>query len=97
MTLHSPAYRVVQLKYKTPCWIWQRCISKKGYGMIKLNGSAVLAHRVYYERFKGPIPEDLTIDHLCFNADCVNPDHLEAVTFKENRQRVPHSGTKHSG
>ena len=33
---------------------------------------------------KGPIPEGLVIDHLCHNHACVNPDHLRAVTHKQN-------------
>lgn len=40
-----------------------------------------------YELLVGPIPEGLTIDHLCRNTMCVNPDHLEPVTHRENLMR----------
>lgn len=44
-------------------------------------------HRTSYEVFRGPIPVGLVIDHLCRNRLCCNPDHLEAVTFRENIRR----------
>lgn len=47
----------------------------------------MLAHRIAYELYKGKIPDGLTVDHLCFNRLCQNPQHLEAVTFEENARR----------
>jgi len=40
-----------------------------------------------YVMAKGPIPDGLTLDHLCRVRHCVNPDHLEPVTQTENRRR----------
>lgn len=42
------------------------------------------AHRAAYIEFREPIPDGLTIDHLCRNTGCVNPSHMEAVTAKIN-------------
>jgi hypothetical protein len=73
------------------CWVWQLSQQSTGYGKITLSGPngkrRVAAHRVFFERAKGPIPEGLQLDHLCRNRLCVNPDHLEPVTQMENFRR----------
>lgn len=66
------------------CWIWEGTKSRAGYGRFNFRGVTRIAHRVGYELFKGIIPPSLTIDHLCRTHPCVNPNHLEAVTQKEN-------------
>ena len=65
------------------CWIWKGYIQKNGYAKI----GSKYAHRVFYENKNGKIPVGLVLDHLCRVHSCVNPDHLEAVTQKENVMR----------
>ena len=65
------------------CWVWARSLDKEGYG----RWAGKSAHRFFYEKFVGPIPDGLEIDHLCNNPSCVNPEHLEPVTHQENMRR----------
>lgn len=65
------------------CWEWTAGKDPRGYGRT---GNA-LAHRLVYQALVGPIPDGLTLDHLCRNTGCVNPDHLEPVTQAENNRR----------
>ena len=72
------------------CWLWEGTLSLSGYGRLWIGGTRGRrhqAHRLTYEMHKGPIPEGLEIDHLCRVPACVNPDHLEAVTHRENQRR----------
>ena len=69
------------------CWIWTRTKDKDGYGYFMKNYKNIKAHRFYYAMYKGPIPQGYVIDHLCRTPSCVNPDHLEAVTHRENTMR----------
>jgi hypothetical protein len=71
------------------CWLWTGRLEKLGYARVRVDGEQTYAHRYSYEVHHGPIPEGLTIDHLCRIRHCVNPDHLEAVTLVENLRRSP--------
>lgn len=67
------------------CWLWTGSLNNRGYGQVAgPDGRLLLAHRAVYELFVGPIPEGLTIDHLCRVRACCNPAHLEPVTHAEN-------------
>lgn len=75
------------------CWRSFVKLGVDGYVRVcrREDGKKVMRvlHRVYYEMYVGPIPAGMQIDHLCRNRGCVNPEHLEVVTARENIMRSP--------
>lgn len=69
------------------CWLWTGLKSNCGYGLARLRGHNMGAHRAVYILFRGPIPAE-TLDHLCRTPLCVRPSHLEPVSFRENKRRA---------
>jgi hypothetical protein len=67
------------------CWLWTASVFvANGYGQFK-GGPSTRAHRVAWELVKGPCPKPpLEPNHKCRVRRCVNPDHIEWVTHKEN-------------
>lgn len=99
----SPAYRAPQplderIRSRvrideSGCWLYLGNTNGKGYGLMtvgsRIDGTYKTAsvHRLSYEVFVGPIPDGLTLDHLCEVKHCCNPEHLEPVTNAENSKR----------
>jgi len=63
----------------TGCIEWTKSTASHGYGQTWDGVTVRLAHRIAWELARGPIPADLTIDHLCRNRICCNPDHLRLL------------------
>lgn len=67
------------------CWEYRGAIKDNGYGNFCPHRSrTMLAHRFAWETLVGPIPEGMTLDHMCLNRRCVNPDHLRVMSAREN-------------
>lgn len=85
-----------------PCWIWQKKLTKAGYGRFGYEAKVVLAHRFACELLVGPIPKGLEPDHLCKVPACVKavadehgPAHLEVVTHQVNMRRSRKGSATH--
>lgn len=70
------------------CWEWQGSISTGGYGQISYLGKHWPTHRLVWTMLVADIGKGMQLDHLCMNALCCNPDHLEEVTKAENMARM---------
>lgn len=67
------------------CWDWIGALTAAGYGTIEINYRQTSAHKWVYALCSGFWPDKkLNLDHLCRNRHCVNPRHLELVTFRTN-------------
>lgn len=74
------------------CWEWRGGHYSLGYGMVTYRTpgggkNTTGAHRLAYVMLVGDIPANYVIDHLCRNAGCWRPDHLEAVPSRVNTLR----------
>lgn len=65
------------------CWLWTSA-TQGTYGSFWRDNKQILAHRMSYILHNGPITEGLIIRHKCKSKLCVNPEHLETGTLKEN-------------
>jgi hypothetical protein len=77
----------------TPCVLWEGPMNKAtGYAQVwdTERQRMVYVHRFAWEMFYGPIPGDLTVDHLCEQKLCMNPLHLDLCSRGENARRGNH-------
>mgnify|MGYP001770221178 CR=1 FL=1 len=82
------------------CWICTSHAKPKhrgGYPVITRNGKFYRLSRYIYEQEHGEIPEGMYIMHLCDNPECINPNHLQAGTPKDNTQDMIRKGRKPVG
>ena len=67
------------------CFLWVKNKDRHGYGKMSVLRKTVQAHRFSWEFFNGEkIPAGMVVMHLCNNKGCVNPDHLQLGTLKDN-------------
>jgi hypothetical protein len=65
------------------CWLWCGTVRPDGYGVIRIDGRTVRAHRVAWYLDHGSWPLGV-LRHTCDTPLCVRPEHLRDGTHQEN-------------
>lgn len=68
------------IEVSSGCWEWTGSRNNRGYGTYR----AQMVHRLVWEHARSALAPGDTIDHLCRNKACANPDHLEPVSGRVN-------------
>ena len=76
---------IERIEFTPTCWNWRGPVAGYGYGVTKIARQQWYTHRLAYFLNYLELPKEL--DHKCRNRLCMNPEHLEPVTHKENMRR----------
>lgn len=76
------------------CTSHKACRADRGRKSVvmKRKGKTLLMHRWIYEEMFGTIGAGLVVRHKCDNGECINPEHMELGTQKENVQDMIERG-----
>ncbi len=74
------------------CWVSTYSVGSHGYAQIGWRDNdanrVTTAHRAAWTHYRGAIPADMTVDHVCKTRRCVRPSHLRLMTNFENGRRT---------
>lgn len=96
MTMEERFWNKVLKRADNECWEWLAQKTSLGYGVFWLNGKNNKAHRVAWTLMNGAIPDGLVVRHKC-RGKCVNPNHMELGTMKDNQIDRVRDGTTNRG
>lgn len=96
-TTHIPDPAMARLRAsvlvdpRTGCHLCTYSPGNHGYPSISWREDGtrfyVLAHRAAWIHERGPIPDGMTVDHMCKERRCVRVDHLRLLSNFENARR----------
>lgn len=72
------------------CHLWTGPLDKDGYGIL----TGDRAHRWFWKRRRGPIPDGHLVCHKCDTRCCVNTDHMFTGTEQANHDDMVAKGRR---
>jgi hypothetical protein len=78
------------------CLLWLEGVNDHGYGRLRWDGRAQLAHRLSWAAEHGPAGR-LHVLHKCDNPGCINPKHLRLGTQADNNADMRSKGRSSDG
>lgn len=85
---------------ETPDGCWEcssHYLGEDGYPQIRRNGKRSHIARYWYTHLFGEVSPELVVRHKCDNILCINPEHFEVGTVKENNEDKKRAGTHQAG
>jgi hypothetical protein len=78
----------------TMCWRFRGTYATSGYGLITVGNEKVMARRIFYEEWVGPLGEDENLilalpRDVCIGRACCNPDHVQSSMRSSLEARSP--------
>lgn len=77
--------------------ITSHSVAPDGYARIQRGGKTYNAHRLVYMKEHGEIPKNLVVRHKCDIRNCINLDHLELGTHRDNTRDMVKRNRHHYG
>lgn len=75
------------------CWICtSHSLDKDGYPKIYRDDKFLRISRYIYVKERGEINNNLMVRHKCDNTSCINPEHLELGTARDNSNDMLNRG-----
>lgn len=68
------------------CWLWTGAVNTGGYPHICRKGQNYRVHRLTFALAYGELEAGMLVHHRCEVKRCVNPAHLEALTYSEHNK-----------
>lgn len=72
-------------------------IGRNGYRYVRVYGKLLLAHRIIWEMFNGPIPEGMEVDHIDTNPSNNDISNLRLATSSNNKWNMNRPSHNTSG